>query len=141
MSSKELSTGAPRGVTMLSPAVADRLAKRGGPVVDFKDLPKELQGEYLEDLSRGQLCDLSETIRNTHVSALMQHDMNTWAAIADKVELHRDILAEKLKEAETVRDAAIADLQAAERSARRAWNLARGAVVLAVVGMLAGWLL
>lgn len=68
----------------------------------FVDLTP-LEGELEQALSKDHI-DLSLTIRNTHVAVLMQGDMDTWARIADRMELHRDLLAKKVKTLEARRE-------------------------------------
>lgn len=96
--------------------------------VEFNALTPQLQGEFEAALSKDHL-DLSLEIRNTHVSGLMQHDLSAWARIADRTEMHREMLKAKCEslqllcnQAEGVRDAAIADLDAV-KSSRDTWRV------------------
>lgn len=51
-----------------------------------------LAGELEQALSKDQI-DLSLTIRNSHACTLNDADLKTWARIADRLELARDLMA------------------------------------------------
>lgn len=120
-------------VTPFDRGITSALRKHSSNEVAYTDLTPEVQVAFEESLDKDQI-DLSLTIRNTHVSSLMQHDMNTWARIAQRLEMARDIHAARFKadlakardqltEAQLVRDAALADLLAEQR-AKRHWRIA-----------------
>lgn len=104
--------------------------------VNYLDMPPLLQGEFEAALSKDHL-DLSLEIRNTHVACLMQGDLNTWARIAQRLEMARDILAAKHKaaraELESRLEHAHAEVQAAHRAARKWRSWFRGACAVIVL--------
>lgn len=120
-------------VTPFDHGISSALLAHSSNQVAYTDLAPEVQVAFEGSLDKDQI-DLSLTIRNTHVSSLMQHDMNTWARIAQRLEMARDIHAARFKadlaktrnhltEAQLVRDDALADLWVEQRAKRR-WRLA-----------------